>query len=120
MALGDETAAKTKSQTSSYVNLLADALNVSYENLAGAQMPIQDVYSTITKNSATVAKADLITIGFSNYGATYFMCKYMAGQVDKVTEQDWIDLVGEENLPEVQAVMDKIFGKISDQNIPAD
>ena len=120
VALGDETAAITKKQTSSYVNLLASALGVSYENLAQPQMPIQDVYDTITANSSSIAKADLITIGFSNYGATYFMCQYMAGQVSKVTDQDWIELVGEENLPNVKEILNHIFQGISDQNISAD
>ena len=117
VALGDETAAKTKSQTSSYVNMLADALNVSYENLASAQMPIQDVYATITDNSSTVAKADLITIGFSNYGATYFMCQYMAGKADRVTEDQWVALVGEENMPQLEELLNTMFGKLKENNL---
>ena len=117
VALGDETAAITTRQKSTYVDKLASALGVSYKNFASAQMTIQEVYATITANSSEIAKADLITVGWSNYGATYYMCKYMAGQADKVTEEDWTALVGEENMPLVEELLDMMFQKLSENNL---
>ncbi len=117
VAFGDETAAVTLRQTSTYVDKLAKDLGVSYKNLAQAQMVIQDVYSVITDNIDLVAKADLISIGFSNYGATYYMCKYMAGQETAVTEADWVALVGEENMPLVEDLLDEMFKKLRENNI---
>ena len=117
VAFGDETAAITTRQTSTYVDKLAKELGISYKNLAKAQMNIQEVYDVITENNALVAKADLISIGFSNYGATYFMCKYMAGQTDKVTEEEWIALVGEENMPLVEDLLEQMFKKLYENNI---
>ena len=117
VAFGDETAAITTRQTSTYVDKLASALGVSYKNLSKAQMTIQDVYAAITDNSQLVKKADLISIGFSNYGATYFMCKYMAGKADMVTEKDWVELVGEENMPLVEELLDSMFKELGDRSM---
>ena len=117
VALGDETAAVTKRQKSSYVDKLASALGIDYTNLAAAQMSIQDVYTTITENSKTIKKADLITIGWSNYGATYFMCQYMAGKADRVTEDQWVALVGEENMPQLEELLNTMFGKLKENNL---
>jgi hypothetical protein len=117
VALGDETAAVTKRQKSSYVDKLASALGIDYTNLAAAQMSIQDVYTTITENSKTIKNADLITIGWSNYGATYFMCRYLAGKADRVTEDQWIALVGEENMPQLEELLDTMFGKLKENNL---
>ena len=117
VALGDETAVKAKKLKSSYVDELAAELGVSYKNLAASQMEIQDVYDTITDNSSDIAKADLITLGWSNYGATYYMCQYMAGQTDRVTEKEWTDLVGEENMPMLEELLDLMFQKLRDENL---
>ena len=117
VAFGDETAAITTRQASTYVDKLADALDIPYKNLAQAQMTIQEVYAVIADNSSLVAKADLITLGFSNYGATYYMCKYMAGQSSKVTEAQWIELVGEENMPMLQELLNEMFGTLREDNL---
>lgn len=117
VALGDETAAVTKRQKSTYVDKLADMLGISYKNLAAAQMTIQEVYSTITDNSKEIAKADLITIGWSNYSATYFMCQYMSQKAERVTEQQWSELVGKENLPKVDELLNAMFQMLRDKDL---
>ena len=118
VALGDETAAITNRQKSTYVDKLANKLGVSYKNLAAAQMPIQDVYDTITANSKEIAKADLITIGWSNYSATYRMCQYMGEKNPvKVSEEQWTALVGEENMPLLEDLLDQMFKKLREENL---
>jgi hypothetical protein len=118
VALGDETAAVTVRQKSSYVDKLANALDIPYKNLAAAQMRIQDVYATITDNQEDIKKADLITIGWSNYGATFRMCQYMGEKNPvKVTDEQWSDLVGSENLPLVEDLLDAMFQEIKEKNL---
>ena len=118
VALGDETAAITTRQRSTYVDKLAAALGISYKNLAAAQMEIQDAFNVIADNKKDIAKADLITIGWSNYGATYRMCQYMGTKgAEKVSDNLWSDLVGEENLPMVEELLGEMFQKIKDENL---
>lgn len=120
VAFGDETAAVTTRQKSTYVDMLAKDLGVSYKNFASAQMTIQEVYASITDNADEVKKADLITIGWSNYGATFFMCQYMAGKLkqdQKVTKEKWTDLVGEENLPLVDELLNEISKELNNNDV---
>ncbi len=117
VAIGDETAAITTRQVTTYVDMLANSLDISYKNLSQAQMTIQDAYSVIDKNQDLIKKADLISLGFSNYGATYFMCKYMAGQTEKVTDEDWEELVGEENMPLAKELLQMMFEQLEENDI---
>ncbi len=123
VALGDTTAAVFKpNQKSSYVDVLAGELGVDFLNLAARRKDIQDVYSDIADNKAAIAKADLITMGWSNYGAVdtmfRFMLQYAALQKPTpVQESDWAELVGEENLPYVRELLDLLLQKIEENDL---
>lgn len=118
VALGDEVVAGTSRQKTTYVDMLADALGISCKNLSKAQMAIQDVYATISDNSSEIAKADLITIGWNNYSATYRMCQYMGEKNPvKVSDELWEALVGEENMPLLEDLLDQMFKKLRDENL---
>ena len=124
VALGDETAAVTKRQKSTYVDKLANMLGVSVKNLAvnesgkNHSWDIQNAYDKITEYSSDIAKADLITIGWSNYAATFRMCQYMGTTNGaKVTDAEWEALVGKENMPKVEDLLNQMFQKLKDHNL---
>ncbi len=123
VALGDDVPFSSLSdpkQKTSYVDLLAESLGLDengYLNLAANQKKIQDVTADIANHQADIKKADLITLSFNNFSATYFMCKYMAGQTSRVTEADWKDLVGEENMPLVKDLLNEMFQTLKDKDL---
>ena len=126
VTLGDETAVRGsgKDTVFTYHELVTDHLDgVESKNHAKAQMLMQDIYTKIAENTDglrdDVAKADLIALGWSSYGATYNMFYHMgyASRFPAVTDQQWIDLVGEENFPLVEELLRMMFQKVHETNI---
>ncbi len=65
VALGDMTA-----EGNSYVSLFSKETNIKYKNLATNNSYMEDISKVIDNNSAEIAKADLVSIG---YGSVTFM-----------------------------------------------
>lgn len=109
LAFGDDVTVKPR-RNDGYVEKLASALGVDFKNLSTNGMQIQDVYAQIESNSALVMKADLITLNFSNYTSTARMLKSLGGE--DVGENDWASLVGEENVPKVEELLDYMYQEL--------
>ncbi len=120
VALGDDTVAGSNSNTTTYADLLADKLGVTYRKIAGRKLAIQDVYTMIADNRAELEKADLISIGWSIFSATTRMFDHMTAKNPvKVSEAQWRELVGEENMQYVHDILDLMFQKLSEYDLSA-
>ena len=103
VALGDSTELEE-----TYVEKLAEALGVPYENLTETGVSLQDV---VDGNVELLADADLISIGFNANN-------YIANMVDRMTayepvEFDWAKLVGEKYAPKVENAIAKINAELT-------
>ncbi len=115
VAIGDDSAMGANKKGTTYVDLLAKKLNISSTKVGNAQQKIQDVFSVITDNSALIKSADFITVGWSNFGATYSMFKSMRNTpVVRVSDDEWKALVGEDLFPEVENLLAEMFLKLED------
>lgn len=93
VAIGDDTAAAEKDETS-YVDKLAAELEIkNVTNLADEDMMVEDAYDVIAENAAVVKAADLITVGFNcNNFVEFTLDKVLAGEHDV---GDWVPYVTE-------------------------
>jgi len=90
VAIGDDTAV-----SEGYVDLLAQALGIAYNNLAEAGMTVEDVAALLNKNVTEIKKADLITVGFGNTSfITNTVNQVLSGNA--APAYDWEALVGAE------------------------
>lgn len=93
VAIGDASAV-----SDSYVDYLAEMLGVDYENLAKDGITTEETFAIIEANKALLAKADLITIGYTsnifNFAVADAIDKIMSGK--QPTDYDWAELAGEE------------------------
>ncbi len=85
-ALGDATAAPA-----SYVEQVAGELEVGYTNLAAVGQTITGAQGVVEANRATIAKSDLVTIGFSNV-------TFLNNALQGIAVMDWAKYLGEENV----------------------
>lgn len=82
VALGDMTA-----EGESYSSLFAKESGIKYKNFASKDSRVEDVCNVIDKNSAEIAKADLVSIG---YGGVTFMTEAVAQFLNNnAIEYDW-------------------------------
>ncbi len=107
-ALGDATAA-----SSSYVDLLADKLDVGYTNLAAANQAVASVHTVVEANADVIAKSDLITIGFSNIA---FLNAALQGNEN----MDWAKYLGEENVHYVDEAMASLEAEMTGSGMGAE
>lgn len=107
VAIGDSSAV-----SESYVDVLAENLGVDYANLAQENLLVEDTYAVLEKNAETIAKADLITVGFTSNG-------FVNEAINQVTgfgagEMDWATYVGAENVPYVEEVLAELSAYIAE------
>lgn len=110
VAIGDSSALSR-----SYVDVLAEELNVEYKNLAQKNLLIEDAYSVLAANTADIAKADLITVGFTSNSFINETVDQIYGQIFGGTvELDWAKYVGAENVPYVEQLLAEVNAKIAE------
>ena len=116
VALGDGTAA-----AESYAELLAAELgnlcggNYSYTNLAQNGLMIEEIYNVLLSNPTEIGKADLVTLGFGNNGFTNFAVENMMALINETPiDLDWSTYVGEEGVPYVEKVLEKLYEELEE------
>ena len=110
VAIGDSSALSR-----SYVDILAEELNVEYKNLAQKNLLIEDAYSVLSANTADIAKADLITVGFTSNSFINETVDQIYGQIFGGTvELDWAAYVGAENVPYVKQLLAEVNAKLAE------
>lgn len=109
VAIGDGSAV-----SESYVDLLAEELGVDYKNLAEEGQMIQDAGTVIAANAAEIAKADLITVGYSN---TTFVNNAIDQVLYGAEELDWSAIVTEEGVQFVEQALAELEAQITEAGI---
>ena len=118
VALGDSSAYGE----ATYVDRLAAKLNVdTYQNLAGEQNTVLVQMAALSDDEALraeVAKADLITVGFSqvpmiNQTVATLMNSVLGSETE---EHDWVALVGEERMGYIVELRDKIYTALAEES----
>ena len=103
------------------VKQLSEKLGVKYADLTASNVTAADVVAKLPGYAAEIAKADLITLGFSPNAFMSFAGKQakaaMTGKA--VAEMDWVALVGEEAAALIAAELEKLSESIADGGIPA-
>lgn len=102
VALGDSSALPY--ECIDYVEQFATENKLNYKNLAQKGLLIQDGGAILTENYEDIAKADLITIGFSN---TTLLQKAMTSAFNP-TEYDWSALVTEQGAVYIEGMLQSI------------
>ena len=117
VALGDSSAV-----SESYVDALAAVLDVDYANLAQKGLTTAGTLALIEEQAEVLAKADLVTIGFT---ANIFTSEVvntintiMMG--DEVAEYDWVELVGEDGAEYVEEALAEIRAKFVEEGLDVD
>ncbi|MBQ8835845.1 MAG: cell wall-binding repeat-containing protein [Oscillospiraceae bacterium] len=125
VALGDSSV----SGEAAYPALLAEELDIPYENLSSESLKFADeLYGIIEKNADTIAKADLISVGFSahvflNNAIEYALYSFGAPSGGNPLDLDWVELLGEEYAEDVQLLLDELKARLLEQDLgekPAD
>lgn len=106
VALGDRSALPY--ECVDYVEQFALENKLSYKNLAQSGLLIQNAGQVLESNYADIAKADLITVGFSN---TTLLQNAMASAFNQ-TEYDWSALVTEQGAMYVEGMMQSIKAEL--------
>lgn len=121
VALGDSSVCGENS----YPQLLAEALDIPFENLAKEELKFTDeLYAVIEANEASIAKADLITIGFSahvffNNAIEYILYSSMgAPSTGNPLNVDWVGLLGEEYAADIASALDEMYNKFVEYGLP--
>ncbi len=110
VAIGDASAVSR-----SYVDILAEELNVDYANLAQKGLMIEDAYAVLSSNTDTIAKADLITVGFTSNEFINKTVDQIYGQIFGGTvDLDWAAYVGEENVCYVKQLLAEVNASIAE------
>lgn len=119
VALGDGSALSP-----SYVDLLAAELGLSerYENLAEEGLTVEAALNNIAAYAESIAKADLVTVGFNNNTLVNYMVvqmfNYMMGEA--VDTPDWTVYVGEEGIPYVEEALANVYAELVAQGLNRD
>ena len=102
VALGDRSALPY--ECVDYVEQFATENRLEYKNLAQSGLLIQNGGQILADNYADIARADLITVGFSN---TTLLQEAMSSAFNP-TEYDWSSLVTEQGAMYVEAMLQSI------------
>ena len=110
VAIGDSSAV-----SESYVDVLAADLDIDYANLAQENLMIEDTYAILEQNADTIAKADLITVGFTSNGFVNETIDHVLNQtMGGTVELDWAAYVGAENVIYVQKALKEVSARIAE------
>ncbi|MBQ8056834.1 MAG: hypothetical protein IJ275_00695 [Ruminococcus sp.] len=111
VAIGDGSA--TSTDYVDYVEQFAKENHLDYKNLAQSGLLIQDVGAVIAENYADIAKADLITVGFSN---VTLMEKALEAAINsaigKPNQYDWSALVTQEGIAYVESLKEMVRAEL--------
>lgn len=111
VAIGDGSA--TSTDYVDYVEQFAKENHLDYKNLAQSGLLIQDAGAVIAENYADIAKADLITVGFSN---VTLMEKALEAAINSVigkpNQYDWSALVTEEGVAYVESLKEMVRAEL--------
>ena len=101
--------------------LLAENLGVKYADLTAANTTATDLLINLPDYVAEIAKADLITLGFTPNAFMSFASKQVkAAMTGKdVVKMDWVSLVGEDAADMIAAELEKLSASIAEGGIPA-
>lgn len=114
VALGDSSAV-----SESYVDALAAVLDVDYANLAVAGHTTTDTLALIAEQAETIAKADLVTVGYTanifTAEVTYTMQNILMGKPIEV--YDWVALVGEDGAEYVEKALAEVRAKLVEEGL---
>ncbi len=114
VALGDSSAV-----SKSYVDALAAYLDVDYANLANVGELTSDTLETIKANADLLAKADLVTVGYTanifTAEVTYTLQNVLMGK--PVEEYDWVALVGEDGAVYVEKALAEVRAKLVEEGL---
>ncbi len=114
VALGDSSVV-----SKSYVESVATALGVDFANLAKVGDTTADTLAAIEDNAAVLAKADLVTVGYTanifTAEVTYTLQKILMGK--PVEEYDWVALLGEEYAAKMESVFRSIHDTFVEQGL---
>ena len=93
-----------------YAQKLAAELGLTtsqFINLSAAGMSVAETIGLVNANASEIAKADLITIGYSNNTMMEFVIAQLKAATDNGVAQpmDWTALVGEKLVPHVQKAL---------------
>ncbi len=93
-----------------YAQKLAAELGLTtsqFINLSAAGMSVAETIGLVNANASEIAKADLITIGYSNNTMMEFVIAQLKAATDNGEAQpmDWTALVGEKLVPHVQKAL---------------
>jgi len=108
VAIGDGSAAPE-----SYVEKLAEYFGIEHKNLAQAGLDVNDAFAVISDNAEEVAKADLITIGFSNSAFVSDALNAAANGSDL----DWSTYVTDDGVAYVDQALAEISAKLEENGI---
>lgn len=108
VALGDGSAV-----SQSYVDKVAEQLGVDYTNLA-KEGSVDDAIGIIEANADTIAKADLITVGYGNAAYTQSAIEQMINALrgKETVDYDWEAYVGADGAAYVEQALDTIYEEL--------
>ncbi|MBQ8539574.1 MAG: dockerin type I repeat-containing protein [Ruminococcus sp.] len=116
VAIGDGSV--TSTDYADYAELFAKENHLEYKNLAKSGLLIQDAGSVLVDNYADIAKADLITVGFSN---VTLMEKALEAAINcavgNPNQYDWSALVTEEGVAYVESFIEMIRAELVNSGI---
>ena len=117
VALGDGSAVPPKKKTS-YVNMLAEDLDVNFQNLA-EEGSISGAFEIIENNSDLIAAADLITVGYGNNAFTREAVNRLMSCITSrpIAEYDWVAYVGVEGVAYVEEALQKIEAMLDENGM---
>ncbi|MBQ7133053.1 MAG: hypothetical protein IJO20_01005 [Ruminococcus sp.] len=111
VAIGDGSAVST--DYNDYVKQFAKENYLDYKNLAQSGLLIQDAGAIVAQNAADIAKADLITVGFSNVTLMEKALEAaLAGVAGQAPSYDWSTLVTEEGVVYVENILQVVREEI--------
>lgn len=116
VAIGDGSV--TSTDYVDYAELFAKENHLEYKNLAKSGLLIQNAGSVLVDNYADIAKADLITVGFSN---VTLMEKALEAAINSAVgnpnQYDWSALVTEEGVAYVESFIEMIRAELVNSGI---
>lgn len=102
VALGDDTARGKNT----YVAMLADSLGMTYKNLARQDLLLEQLSEMVlTKKSADIKKADVITLGFSINGFATMAVSEILNSNSGETYMNWSQYVPAEGVAEIKSTL---------------
>ena len=116
VALGDGSA--VSSDYTDYVELFAKENHLEYKNLSQNGLLLQDAGAVVAENYADIAKADLITVGFSNVTLLEeALDAAIASAFSAPIEYDWSALVTEQGVAYVESALAMIREELNASGI---